>query len=132
MQLGAGQKDSPEHYYPPNIAIPAGTTIAWVNDDPGQPHTVTSDPTGSIFNSGIMSYTSLFQYTFAPDQGGEYTYHCEIHPWRIGKVSVNNAVEQGKNFVLTSGTGPVLSLSKNDRKLLNFRPITVAADEPHR
>ena len=66
MQLGAAQKDSPEHYYPPNIAILACTTIAWVNDDPGQPHTVTSDPTGSIFNSGIMSYTSLFQYTFAP------------------------------------------------------------------
>lgn len=126
---GAAQQDSPEHYYPPNIAIPAGTTIAWFNDDQGQPHTVTSDPTGSLFNSGIMPYTSFFQYTFAPNQGGEFTYHCEIHPWRVGKVSVSNAVEQGNNFVLTSGTGSVLSISKNDRTLLNFKPTTVTADE---
>jgi hypothetical protein len=125
----AAQQDSPEHYYPPNIAIPAGTTIAWFNDDQGQPHTVTSDPTGSLFNSGIMPYSSFFQYTFAPDQGGEFTYHCEIHPWRVGKISVSNAVEQGNNFILTSGTGSVLSLSKNDRTLLNFKPTTVTADE---
>jgi hypothetical protein len=46
---------------------------------------------------------------------------------RIGKVSVSNAIEQGNNFVLTSGTAPVLILSKNDRRLLNFRPTTVTA-----
>jgi hypothetical protein len=103
----------------------ADTTIAWFNDDQGQPHTVTSDPTGSLFNSGIIPYTSFFQYTFVPNQGREFTYHCEIHPWRIGKVSVSNAIEQGNNFVLTSGTAPVLSLSKNDRIFLNFRPTTV-------
>ena len=126
---GAAQKDSPQHYYPPNVAIPTGTTVGWVNDDPGQPHTVTSLPVGSIFNSGIIPYGSFFQYTFESDQAGEFTYHCEIHPWRTAKVSVSNAVERGNNFELTSGTGPVLSLSKNDRTLLNFHPTTVAADE---
>ena len=126
---GAAQQSSPQHYYPPNIAIPAGTTIGWVNDDPGQPHTVTSLPTGSIFNSGIIPYGAFFQYTFGTDQAGEFTYHCEIHPWRTGKVSVNAASEQGNNFVLTSGTGPVLSLAKNDRTLLNFQPKTVTAEE---
>lgn len=60
---GAAQKDSPQHYYPPNIAIPADTTIGWVNDDLGQPHTVTSLPAGSLFNSGIIPYGAFFQYT---------------------------------------------------------------------
>lgn len=126
---GASQQSSPQHYYPPNIAIPAGTTIGWVNDDPGQPHTVTSLPAGSVFNSGIIPYGAFFQYTFDTDQAGEFTYHCEIHPWRIGKVSVSTAFEQGNNFVLTSGTGPVLGLTKNDRTLLNFHPTTVTAEE---
>lgn len=39
---GAAFEGSLFHYYPEDIAIPAGTTIAWFNDDPGQPHTVTS------------------------------------------------------------------------------------------
>ena len=30
---------------------------------------------------------------------------------------------------MRSGTGPVLSLSKNDRTLLDFHPTTVSADE---
>lgn len=107
------QEASPQHYYPPNIAIPAGTTIGWLNDDPGQPHTVTSLPAGSIFNSGVIPYGSFFQQTF--DRAGEFAYHCEIHPWRTAKVSVNDAIEQENNFELTSGTGHVLSLTKNDR-----------------
>jgi plastocyanin len=129
---GAAQRDSPHHYYPENIAIPTGITIQWSNDDPGQPHTVTSglensSGKGSVFNSGIIPYTSSFQYTFS--KSGEYIYHCDIHPWRVAKVSVNNAVEKGNNFVMTSGTGPTLNLTKNDRTLLDFRPTTVTVHE---
>ncbi len=56
---GAAQKTSPYHYYPPEIAISTGTTVAWFNNDFGQPHTVTfgrpSGPdSGAEFNSGIM------------------------------------------------------------------------------
>ena len=51
--------ESPYHYYPSVIAVPTGTTIAWFNNDFGQPHTVTSGApgapdVGSLFNSGIM------------------------------------------------------------------------------
>ena len=50
---GAAQKDSTEyHYYPPKIAVPVGTTVAWFNNDFEQPHTVTSgEPAAS--NEGI-------------------------------------------------------------------------------
>lgn len=130
---GAAQRDSPYHYYPPAISIPTGTTLAWFNNDMGQPHTVTSgspdaSDTGSVFNSGIMPATanSFFQYTF--NKAGDFLYHCEIHPWRVAAVSVSDAIERGNNFELSSGTGRTLNLTQDIRTLLDFRPITVPLD----
>lgn len=130
---GAAQRESSYHYYPPAIAIPTGTTVAWFNNDFGQPHTVTSgspnaSDIGTVFNSGIMSATanSFFQYTF--DRSGEITYHCIIHPWRAGVVSVSAALERGNNFELSSGTGPVWDFSKDFRTLLSIKPLTLPLD----
>ena len=85
---GGAQRESVNHYYPPAVAIPTGTTIAWFNNDFGQPHTVTSgspnaSDVGTVFNSGVMPATanSFFQYTF--DRSGDFAYHCIIHPWRV-------------------------------------------------
>lgn len=122
---GAAFENSLFHYYPEDIAIPTGITIAWFNDDPGQPHTVTSgtpeDPS-NIFNSGVIPYGSFFQYTF--DEPGTFDYHCEIHPWRIGTVTVSNAVARGHNFEFRSGTGSTFDLTQYDRTVLDFKPIT--------
>jgi plastocyanin len=129
---GAAQRDSPFHYFPPAIAIPTGTTVAWFNNDPGQPHTVTSGPpgpgSGAIFNSGIMPATanSFFQYTF--NDAGEFVYHCEIHPWRLGVVSASNAIDRQQNFELSSGVGPTWNFSKDFRNLINIKPLTVPLD----
>jgi len=131
---GAALQDSPIHYYPDNIAIPSGITVAWFNDDPGQPHTVTSGvpdspESGVMFNSGIMPYTSFFQHTFDGQlENQEIVYHCEIHPWRTAKISVSSAFEQGHYFVFASGTGQVLNLTEHDRTLIDFRPLTVSTD----
>jgi plastocyanin len=93
---GAAQKDNTYHYYPPEIAVPTGTVVAWFNNDFGQPHTVTSgEPKaadeGSVFNSGIMPATanSFFQFTFT--KPGEFLYHCNIHPWRVASVDASDA-----------------------------------------
>ena len=130
---GAAQKTNLIHYYPPLIAIPVGTTVAWFNNDPGQPHTVTSGlpnatDSGAVFNSGIMPATanSFFQYTF--NKEGNFPYHCEIHPWRVAMVSVSSGIERGNNFEMTSGVGPTLNLTKDVRTLLDFRPLTVPLD----
>lgn len=129
---GAAQRDSPFHYFPPAIAVPTGTTVAWFNNDPGQPHTVTSGPpgpgSGAIFNSGIMPATanSFFQYTF--NDAGEFVYHCEIHPWRLGVVSASNAIDRQQNFELSSGVGPTWNFSKDFRNLINIKPLTVPLD----
>ena len=130
---GAAQRESPYHYFPPAIAVPIHSTIAWFNNDFGQPHTVTSgipggSDVGTMFNSGLMPATanSFFQYRF--DSPGDFAYHCIIHPWRVAAVSVSEALERGVNFELTSGTGPVWNFSKDFRTLLNFEPRTVPLD----
>lgn len=39
---GSAQKDNNLGYVTSDISIPAGTIITWFNDDPSQPHTVSS------------------------------------------------------------------------------------------
>lgn len=129
---GAAFEDSLFHYYPEDIAVPAGTTIAWFNDDPGQPHTVTSGSPNSedsnrAFHSGVIPYTSFFQYTF--DEAGTYEYYCTLHPWRTGMVTVSEAVEFGHNFEFRSGTGPTLNLTQHNSTVLNFKPTTITPQE---
>jgi plastocyanin len=130
---GAAQKISTFHYYPPAIAIPVGTIVAWFNNDFGQPHTVTSgmpgaSDSGGVFNSGIMPATanSFFQYAF--NKHGDFVYHCEIHPWRVAIVSASDAIERGKNFEFRSGVGPLFNLTKDFRVLLDFKPISIPID----
>lgn len=50
------------HHEAGHIAIPAGTTVVWSNDDPGQPHTVTSDVQDSDkagFDVSLRHYSYL-------------------------------------------------------------------------
>lgn len=131
---GASNRTNPIHYYPPSIAVPGGTTVAWFNNDPEQPHTETSgmpraSDSGIIFNSGITPATinSFFQYTF--NKAGDFVYHCEIHPWRVAVVSVNTVREQGNNFEFSSGVGPTWNLTKDFRTLMDFTPLTVSLDQ---
>jgi plastocyanin len=130
---GAAQRESSYHYYPPAVAVPTGTTIAWFNNDFGQPHTVTSgspnsSEIGTLFNSGVMPATanSFFQYTFA--KSGEIAYHCIIHPWRAAVVSASNAIDRGNNFELLSGTGPTWDFNKDFRTLLSIKPLSIPLD----
>ena len=130
---GAAQRESAYHYYPPAIAVPTDTTVAWFNNDFGQPHTVTSgspnaSDIGTVFNSGIMPATanSFFQYTF--DESGEIAYYCIIHPWRAAVVSVSDAIERGNNFEMSSGTGPTWDFNKDFRTLLSIEPLAIPLD----
>ncbi len=143
ITTGSGVSYKFQHYYPLKITIPVDTTVAWFNGDPEQIHTVTSDapgtPTsGKLFNSGIIPYSSSFQYTF--DQPGMVLYHCEIHPWMIGSAYVSDSTKQGKNFKLSTGTrmGELDNTSQNndwffnttdtDRILFNIQPTSLKTD----
>lgn len=130
---GAAQRDSTYHYYPPKIAVPVGTTVAWFNNDVEQPHTVTSgepnaENEGSIFNSGIMpaSANSFFQFTF--NQPGEFLYHCYIHPWRVASVDSSDAFFTGNGFRIGIGSGATWNIATYPRVLLNIDPQTIPLD----
>ena len=70
-------------FAPPTISIAAGTAVQWTNQD-GAAHTVTADDGG--FASGNLDGGGVFTQTFmAP---GDYSYHCAIHPFMKGKVTV--------------------------------------------
>jgi plastocyanin len=131
---GASQRESAFHYYPPAIAVPVGSKVGWFNNDPGQPHTVTSGlpsapDAGSMFNSGVMPATAPGVYTYTFDRAGTFAYHCIIHPWRVAAVSVSGALAGGNNFELGYGTGPVWNLTKDFRTLLDFKPTTIPLDD---
>ncbi|MGD1834469.1 MAG: cupredoxin domain-containing protein [Nitrososphaeraceae archaeon] len=140
IQPGAALKDNTQGYFPQNISIPSGTTIAWFNDDPGQPHTVTSglnsNDIGKEFNSGIIPYSAFFMYTF--DKPGMYVYHDSINPSLTGSIYVSSAYELGHNFKFSAGTDLkseddqyvwTFDKSEHDRILLNFEPTTIIAED---
>ena len=131
MTPGASSQNSPYHYYPEFSAIPANTTVLWYNNNTDQLHTVVSglpaDPnSGQIFASDIIPYDSYFKYTF--NKAGKYSYHCEIHPWKVGFISVNDKVVRNGDFEISSGTSNILNLTDQDRVLLKFKPVSFIHD----
>lgn len=134
MPPGAYDQNAPIFYDPQAPAIPVGTTVVWFNSDPNQIHTVTSGTPeanpGSLFDSGFMNAGDFFQHTF--NDAGTFDYFCMVHPWMVGKVIVGDSFEQGHNFKLSSGTGPVFDFTKNERNLLKFEltSVEVADDQP--
>ena len=69
-------------FNPANAQINAGGTVTWKNID-SIGHTATS----SIFDSGVISPGNTFQHTFPST--GTTNYHCMIHPWMTGMVTVS-------------------------------------------
>jgi plastocyanin len=69
---------------PPQISVPTGTIVSWTNEDSIQ-HTVTSDEEG-LFDAGPISPGNTFENAF--DTPGEFGYHCAIHPFMTGVVTV--------------------------------------------
>ena len=130
---GASQKDNTYHYYPPKIAVPTDTTVAWFNDDVGQPHTVTSGQPGtedsaSVFNSGIMPAFPVRSFEFTFTQPGNFSYYCTIHPWRVASISVSDAQFTGESFDIGLGSGATWDLSTNTRVLLDITPKLAVLD----
>jgi plastocyanin len=124
-----------QHYSIGNAAVPAGTTVVWVNNDQGVRHTVTSGTPGNnsgAFDSGEMPFNTQFPLTFTSAGGliGEFPYYCTLHPHMVATISSNEAVEEGQSFEFRSGTGPTLDVAKNNRTLLEFNPIGMSVDQP--
>ena len=68
---------------PASLSVSTGTTVTWTNND-SVTHTITSD-TG-VFSSSDLSPGQTFSYTF--NQAGTFAYHCSIHTYMHGTVTV--------------------------------------------
>jgi plastocyanin len=73
-------------FHPDSLTVPVGATVTWVNCESPliEPHTTTSDSPG--WNSPQFAAGERFTRRF--DAAGEFPYHCEPHPFMVGKVVV--------------------------------------------
>jgi plastocyanin len=69
---------------PQVITVKAGTTVHWTNNDT-EAHTVTSDT--SAFGSPVLQPGASYSFAFL--KPGTYHYHCTIHPFMTGMVTVS-------------------------------------------
>lgn len=74
-----------EGYSPDNVTLVIGVnnTVTWTNDD-SSIHTVTAN--NGAFDSGYLNPGDSYTFTFT--KAGVYQYHCQLHPWMVGYVTV--------------------------------------------
>jgi len=71
-------------FSPASLTVKAGSTVTWTNND-ATTHTVTGD-TGTTLNSGNLAPSQTYSKTFTTQ--GTFGYHCSIHPFMTGTVTV--------------------------------------------
>jgi amicyanin len=70
-------------FNPPSLAVTAGTTVTWKNED-DIPHTVAS--AAKAFKSKALDTDDSYSFTFTTP--GVYEYFCSIHPHMTAKIVV--------------------------------------------
>jgi plastocyanin len=68
---------------PPEVRVRVGERVTWINCDQDA-HTSTAD--GGAWASALLATGQVFTQTFSAV--GEFPYHCEPHPFMIGRVVV--------------------------------------------
>ena len=70
-------------FQPGTISVAVGDSVTWTNNSDA-PHTVTADD--DSWGSDQLGEADTFMQTF--DTAGTYAYHCEIHDYMHGTVTV--------------------------------------------
>jgi plastocyanin len=70
-------------FSPRDATVEAGTSVMWVNRD-SAPHDATDD--GDAWATETLDEGESGSVTF--DAGGKYDYHCSIHPYMNGTLTV--------------------------------------------
>jgi plastocyanin len=94
-------------FSPANITVAPGTTVTWVNNGRA-PHTATATSPSGAFDSGTLQPGQSFSFTF--NRPGTYAYHCAIHPFMSGTVTVSG-VSAAAGGLPGTGGGEWLALS---------------------
>jgi plastocyanin len=77
------EKNDKYAYQPPDVTVALGTTVTWTNNSDAA-HTVTADD--SSFDSDTVAENATFSQTF--DTPGKVPYHCTVHSYMHGTVTV--------------------------------------------
>lgn len=85
-------------YAPADLDVLVGTTVTWQNTDRST-HTVTEDD--DAFDSGHIPPGDSFSLTFA--KSGTFRFHCTIHRFMRGELSVFEVVLRGPAEPLPAG-----------------------------
>ena len=75
-------------FNPAAAAVPAGTTVTWVNEEDSL-HTVTAgtpEAPSTFFDSGEIDTGVTFAFTF--DEAGTYPFFCARHDFMTGEIVV--------------------------------------------
>ena len=70
-------------FMPSSLTAHVGDTVRWTNRGPSM-HTTTSD-TG-LWDSGALAVNQTFSFKFTT--AGVYSFHCNIHPFMTGVITV--------------------------------------------
>jgi plastocyanin len=76
-------------FKPSDLKVKAGTKVTWTNEDSAT-HTATSDDGSNApakFDSGDLPKGKSYSFTF--EKPGTYKYHCSIHSYMKGTVTVS-------------------------------------------
>jgi plastocyanin len=80
----------PPFFSPNHLTISLGTPLTWKNRTQ-EPHTIVSDDcrVGNLcsFDSGFLGPNARF--TLPPLRPGTYPYHCGIHPFMRGRLTIH-------------------------------------------
>lgn len=80
----------PPFFSPNQLVISVGTPLTWKNRTQ-EPHTIVSDDCRSrnqcSFDSGFIGPNARF--TLPPLKPGRYPYHCGIHPFMRGLLTIH-------------------------------------------
>lgn len=105
VSITSGSSSKTTDAYSPNpIAINAGDTVVWKNNDL-QPHTVTSgingQPDGNFDSSPnfnpLMAPGGTYQRTFNSE--GTFPYYCGLHPNMVGTLTVQEADQEEQESI---------------------------------
>jgi plastocyanin len=72
------------YFSPATLTIPKGAAVIWTNMS-NAPHPVNSD-TNAFSSPGNLLQSDTFQMVFT--SAGTYPYHCGLHPYMKGTITV--------------------------------------------
>jgi plastocyanin len=92
IPVGAATPGNPA-YTPDTLTVTKGDVITVTNDDTA-PHTVTNGASpgdanaGQLFDTSIMMPAATAQIDTATVEAGEHPFHCTVHPFMTGTLTV--------------------------------------------